>query len=196
MSQKQAENEKATSAINRVFVYGTLKMGFHANAMYLADARLLGHFSIPGVLVHCGGYPGLIRTPHGRVAGQVFEVEPHVFKSLDRYENIDTGLYHRELVTIANEPTWVYSYRRGPQIGMNTAIVKHGLWLGPRSETVPYSTVVEAETLQPTAASVLEIQPPPSKVISLPSRQVIPVTSVPVVHVPTGPIIGPGFEDM
>lgn len=70
---------------HKVFVYGSLKNGFH-NHRLLEQSKFLGVASGEGYrMVSLGSFPGLL---HGdkTVVGELYEVDDNTFKSLDRLE--------------------------------------------------------------------------------------------------------------
>jgi gamma-glutamylcyclotransferase (GGCT)/AIG2-like uncharacterized protein YtfP len=109
------------SSAQHLFVYGTLKSGFHKNpfARYLArNADLVGQASIPGRLYGLKRYPGL-RPPQvedDRASGEVYRLHRPVptLKNLDAYEGSD----YRRVCGLAKledgreARCWVYLFRR------------------------------------------------------------------------------------
>ena len=77
------------SAVNKVFVYGTLKRGFTNHEIFLKDCRLCAECAIPGVMIPLSGFPGL--SNHARERRKV-----------DRYAFARSGL--RLLVTLPSPP--------------------------------------------------------------------------------------------
>lgn len=113
---------------NRIFVYGTLKQGFHAfermlkpYAYAIHEARMLGRMYDTG-----HGFPAVVDLrpgePESWVYGQMMEVRGvfTVLDMLDRYEGVESGLYFREerevLVCIGGREekrlAWVYLMNR------------------------------------------------------------------------------------
>jgi gamma-glutamylaminecyclotransferase len=97
----------------KVFVYGTLKKGFHNHAL-LENAKFLGWATLEGshVLLDAG-FPVCVPlyTGSSKVIGEVYEVTPAEMKRLDRLEG-EGRMYHRvkrkveEAEGVCN--AWVY----------------------------------------------------------------------------------------
>lgn len=70
-----------------LFVYGTLRQGFHHPAALRlhCNGEFLGTATVRGDLRNCGLYPGLTKG-EGRVRGDVFRVSPQLLRYLDVYE--------------------------------------------------------------------------------------------------------------
>ena len=85
-----------------LFVYGSLKRG-HANHAQLAGAVFLGAtHTAPGYsLYRVGVYPGLARSGHAAVAGELYAVAPAAFRRLDEFEGCP-WLYERGRVQLAD----------------------------------------------------------------------------------------------
>lgn len=84
----------------RIFVYGTLKRGFHAHglmqnapAAFLREATTAPRFQLYDI----GAFPGLVEDEslEGGVKGELFEVPEAALKDLDRYECVSRGLFRR-----------------------------------------------------------------------------------------------------
>lgn len=91
-----------------IFVYGTLKRGF-CREKYLTKQELIGEaITQPRyALVDCGDYPGLIcvdDSDQQRLArsihGELYEVDDHCLRKLDKVEDVDGGLYRFDKVQI------------------------------------------------------------------------------------------------
>lgn len=86
--------------MHKIFVYGTLKTGFHNN--YLLDGqRLIGPAVTPvGYTIRdIGHFPGLFDSGSGSVGGQVWEVDDETLERLDRLERVPK-LYFRDSMTV------------------------------------------------------------------------------------------------
>jgi len=98
-----------------VFVYGSLKAGFHNNR-YLADAKLLGKSISPPrfALLDLGAFPAAIRGDH-ILTGEIYEVDAKTMRNLDRLEG-NGYLYQRELCPFRiggkQIKAWIYIYLR------------------------------------------------------------------------------------
>lgn len=112
-----------------VFVYGTLKKGFH-NDWYLRKAKFLGTATVPRLrLIDLGwGVPGVV-DGQGGVEGELYEVEDEDLLKLDKLEGTQFGVYQRQ-TRKANlgenvVPADVYVYLR--ETG-NEKVVESGVW--------------------------------------------------------------------
>jgi gamma-glutamylcyclotransferase (GGCT)/AIG2-like uncharacterized protein YtfP len=98
-------------AINKVFVYGSLKEGFHNHVvMEMAGGKLVATgITMPQWdMVSFGAYPGVIGNGECVIKGEVYEVED--LRPIDRLEGHPT-FYERFVVDIAcKEPVkaWMY----------------------------------------------------------------------------------------
>lgn len=96
-----------------VFVYGSLKKGFH-NHHLLEKSRFLCENSLAGYLmISLGAFPGIIPNPgqFTPVYGEVYEVDEKTLKALDRLEG-HPHMYERTLVKLNyGEEAWVYVYK-------------------------------------------------------------------------------------
>ncbi len=77
-----------------VFVFGTLKRGYGNGERYLSKAEFLGEaISVEGnYIMQDVGFPTLWQTPRitkkaGRVAGEIYRVNPEQLAACDRLEN-------------------------------------------------------------------------------------------------------------
>lgn len=89
---------RGSPALERIFVYGTLKRGF-SNSHYLQGQRFLGECrTAPRYrMVDAGGYPGMYEVGPDEsgvaVAGEVWEVDADCRRELDLLEDVAVGLY-------------------------------------------------------------------------------------------------------
>lgn len=102
---------------DKVFVYGTLRQGFGAYSMFMANGtKFVGSDRISGTMYSLGGFPGVklgdatsFDTEGAKVLGEVYEIEDDTVPArLDRYEGYP-NLYGRKQVRTENgELAWVY----------------------------------------------------------------------------------------
>src|ERR1700761_7049199 len=80
---------------NLVFVYGSLKHGFHNNH-FLKNSRFLGTAKTPPRfdLINCGAFPAAIPGSNS-LSGELFQVNSTVMRSLDELEG-NGFLYQRK----------------------------------------------------------------------------------------------------
>lgn len=99
----------------RVFVYGSLKRGYHNNYL-LAESSYLGERITSNetwVMYSLGRFPGVIRSFHAGVcasiSGDLYEVSEQTLARLDMLES-NGSFYKRELVPLhgEDEPAWMY----------------------------------------------------------------------------------------
>ena len=101
-----------------VFVYGSLKQGFHNHAVlhgaeFLGEARTRDMYYMVGL----GGYPGVLRETNNPnqayVLGEVYKVDDKTLARLDRLEG-NGSFYNREQIHIQYihdfhiESVWIY----------------------------------------------------------------------------------------
>lgn len=113
--------------MSKVFVYGSLKVGF-ANHGYLMKSKFLGeHITVDRFsMLDFNTYPALVFNKEGQqVSGELYEVSNFTFKALDLLEGYPS-YYNRVEIKLLNFPekVWVY-YIKG------------------RIEDLPYNTFVE-----------------------------------------------------
>lgn len=109
-----------------VFVYGSLKRGFH-NSHLLAAAELLGAAETAQPEFRMGdvdAYPEITRTDSdaaGYILGEVYACDPKTMTRLDQLEGNGSS-YQRELITArlidsagdVNMMAWTYLWLRPP----------------------------------------------------------------------------------
>ena len=101
-----------------LFVYGTLKRGYRFHDEFLGQAQWVGDaVTVPRYrLYDCGEYPAMVMDlARGcAVRGEVFRVPEHLWPALDDLEDVDAGLYVREIVPLAepfaSETVWGYRF--------------------------------------------------------------------------------------
>jgi gamma-glutamylcyclotransferase (GGCT)/AIG2-like uncharacterized protein YtfP len=79
-------------------------------AVRCPEAREIGVATLPGwrFAIMANGYATIVPDAKDEVIGVVWAVTPRCERILDEFEAIDRGLYTRETLTIAGEPTLVY----------------------------------------------------------------------------------------
>ena len=92
----------------KLFVYGTLKRGFH-NAYYLRDARFLGEFTTDPVysMYHFGSYPAVSEFGRTAITGEVYEISTLQLASIDRLEWYP-DFYQRLVIETSFGEAWMY----------------------------------------------------------------------------------------
>lgn len=116
------------SGKEKVFVYGTLKPGFHFGDMYLSQWECSGQKAIRGSLhmVNCGTYAGLNLNGNDVVYGYIFNVDSRMLKVLDKVEGCP-NFYQRKKVTAlySGEEVWTYEYVNSEEFEEDNRI-EHG----------------------------------------------------------------------
>jgi gamma-glutamylaminecyclotransferase len=125
------DSGKGTRIMAKLFVYGTLKQGFHAHFLLKkAPAALYGEIRTRPEyhLYDVGSFPGLILdvASQGGVTGELYEVPQSAFKDLDRYECVGTGLFKREIIEL-EDGTKAYAYLFNSDLE-NASKVESGRW--------------------------------------------------------------------
>ena len=92
----------------RLFVYGTLKIGFH-NAYYLEDARILGEFVTEPVysMYDFGRYPAVSENGKTAIAGEVYDISEKLLASIDLLEWCP-DFYQRVMIETSFGGAWMY----------------------------------------------------------------------------------------
>lgn len=109
---------------HRVFVYGTLREGFSSATHLLPGYMMLAYegkdFKFPYIVPH----------RDWDVTGNVLEVSDSELEQLDKYENIRSGLYTREKVSIKDIESGgfiaAWAYIAGPVL---FNVIESGDWL-------------------------------------------------------------------
>jgi gamma-glutamylcyclotransferase (GGCT)/AIG2-like uncharacterized protein YtfP len=92
----------------RVFVYGTLKKGFH-NAIYLQDTRFLGKFTTDPVysMYEFGTYPAVTEPGKTAIKGEIYEISVLQLAAIDRLEWYP-HYYQRVMIATSFGAAWMY----------------------------------------------------------------------------------------
>ncbi|ARI77332.1 gamma-glutamylcyclotransferase [Halobacillus mangrovi] len=117
----------------KVFVYGSLCKSLE-NHHYLKDAKLLSeHAWLYGELFSgFSYYPLLVKNPHAKTFGELYEINENTLNKLDRLEGFNQSdpdsLFQREKATvfIEDQPLEAYTYYFPHQ--RKGAPVPHGNW--------------------------------------------------------------------
>lgn len=114
-----------------LFVYGTLKRGFHNHACLGNNPTYLGEAVLPGYQMYSlGGFPA-IALGKGEVKGELYEVDDVGFKHCDRLEGYP-NFYNRSQVLVHHPmdeqkvkfEAWVYHFDKAPK----APLIKDGVW--------------------------------------------------------------------
>ena len=107
-----------------VFLYGTLKKGFHNHPLiekgeYMGDAYTCKEYSM--LVCTMTGIPFVVKEENYPIMGEVYSVDKKTFNDLDRLEGHPT-FYRRELIDIfipdgieriVEMKAWIYFLRGG-----------------------------------------------------------------------------------
>jgi gamma-glutamylcyclotransferase (GGCT)/AIG2-like uncharacterized protein YtfP len=96
----------------KVFVYGTLKKGYH-NHYLLKDAKYLGkNLTLPSfTMLNLGAFPGVVFGGNTPIHGEVYEVDEATFARLDRLEGYP-NFYNRTEIITQYGSAWMYHLNR------------------------------------------------------------------------------------
>ena len=99
----------ATDARRRYFAYGANIIAAEM-ARRCPAAREIGTTVLPGwrFVVGRRGYGTIVPDPAARVVGVLWSLTPACEHTLDAFEEIDGGLFRRDTIPVAGEPTLVY----------------------------------------------------------------------------------------
>lgn len=104
-----------------LFVYGTLKRGFHNNRLLVeGGAKFLGTDEAPGKLYgrteRDGWHPPVpVVTPEeGWVRGELFEVDEATLTRCDRLEGHPRAYLREEVVLRSGKRAWIYRWPHKP----------------------------------------------------------------------------------
>lgn len=121
-----------SAGAHKVFVYGTLKRGLYnhrlldrGNARFIGEARTKEKGF--AMLLAKAGYPYLVRTTEDArvIDGELYAVDDATLEHLDVLEEIATGMYSREVMTVEllGEPSReedAYFYLAGARDELNS----------------------------------------------------------------------------
>lgn len=116
--------------MHKVFVYGTLKSGFHNHERFLKNYTGV-KAKAPGINLHRGPSFPFAVIGKGVAIGELYEVDDSTLKSLDRLEG-HPNFYKRILVPVWDECfrrhlAWIYV---SPEQAFKHPLVEDGDWKG------------------------------------------------------------------
>ncbi|KAL0476368.1 gamma-glutamylcyclotransferase [Acrasis kona] len=95
---------KTTIKDNFIFVYGTLKKGFHWHDKFLSTATFVGRATSvnkQALVVDDFGVPHLLNVKGGEsISGEVWRVDEEALSGLDDYEGVNKEYYSREPIEV------------------------------------------------------------------------------------------------
>lgn len=97
---------------DKVFVYGTLRMGEGNHRLMVGRAKFLTETTMPGLKMYNLGYcPGVKEEGNGKIVGELFEVTDETLPaSLDRLEGYPRLYDRKKIMTEAGFEAWVYIF--------------------------------------------------------------------------------------
>ena len=136
----------------KLFVYGTLKLGFSNHSHWMTGApRISGSAAINGILLDGPGFPSLLDDKDEgicRVYGELYEVTEEHLNKLDILEGVSRGLYYRgDTMVVSKQYTGpCVAYYRKIAAGMTinrlrdgALCVPGGRWTMPKADPVTYA---------------------------------------------------------
>lgn len=138
----------ATEFPIRMFVYGTLMQGMSNNG-HMEGCKFVCTGAIDGLLIHLGGFPGLIEAWGApRVIGEVWEVpNQEILDRLDHLEGTESNFYRRMEAWVEMEPEKIYAEKKQNNGHCHVYVYQHyknkdpvrvvwpSKWAGPKSTT-------------------------------------------------------------
>ena len=108
-----------------VFVYGSLKRGFH-NHYLLKGSKFIGEDSTRGKMLSLGAFPGVIKGD-GPVHGELFIVDDETLQKLDALEGCPS-LYVREQILLdSGQEAFIY-YLNDYNFEQVLLVIEDGRW--------------------------------------------------------------------
>lgn len=115
-----------------LFVYGTLKRGFHNHVCLGQNATFIGEADLHGWKMYSlGGFPAIAQGD-GIVQGEVYEVDDDGFQRCDRLEGYPSFYNRSEVEPVISDnghiklvKAWTYHFDKSPR---GAPLVKDGIW--------------------------------------------------------------------
>lgn len=123
------ENLHASENKEKIFVYGTLRVGKGMHPLLKGSYVLEKNRRISGYRMYsCGEFPTVVPTQQGgfSVEGDIILVNSRILEKLDRYEELEVGEYDR--IKDKNHDVWIYV--AGPAVEKNQTFfpIDMGVW--------------------------------------------------------------------
>jgi len=106
----------------KLFVYGTLKKGFH-NHDFLKYASYLGERTIKGKMYSYGAFPYVNIKQNGIIHGELYSIDENTLLDCDSLEGYPSFYSKKEVITNKNEKVLVYYINKECN-----ALIKNGVW--------------------------------------------------------------------
>lgn len=110
-----------------VFVYGSLKRGFHNHGLLNnPESEFIGECDTPPefTMYDLGSFPAIVPEGETPIQGEVFRVSGRVFGNLDMLEGFPS-FYNRKLINTPYGEAWVYFI---PEATRMSKVVASGVW--------------------------------------------------------------------
>jgi len=113
------------SLMQYVFVYGSLKQGFHNNHV-LEDSEFIKKIALKGISLHEGpGFPFAQKQPNARTEGEIYKVSSKVLKHLDHLEGHPNWYVRKSFKIGGLSKVWIYL---NPEEAAEQPVIKNGRW--------------------------------------------------------------------
>jgi gamma-glutamylaminecyclotransferase len=113
--------------MHTVFVYGSLKRGFHNHSVMVASGgQLIAKDSIPAgmfKMLDLGAFPALVEADGGPITGEVYRVA--TLERLDMLEGYPRFYNRRIVTTDSGQRAWIYFLENDRS---NRDVVASGKW--------------------------------------------------------------------
>ena len=116
--------------MTNVFVYGSLRKGFHNHYLLERSTILHDDAVITGTMASLGGFPCVTTEGNNQIHGEIYEVDDPTLADLDRLEG-HPSFYCREVVRSSKGDVWVYLIKDSSYYNGGYPLVKDGVWRGP-----------------------------------------------------------------
>lgn len=133
----EMHSEKRRHLPQKVFVYGTLKLGFPNHRHYLSEAKYLGEGELTGIMFHLTGFPAInLGDPFSKIHGEVYLCTWEEIMEMDILEGVRTHLYNRvEVAMDKHDKVWTYVFDRDRATDQHW-VIPTGFWNGTDTKKV------------------------------------------------------------
>lgn len=110
--------------MHKVFVYGSLKQGYHNHPHFLGNSELMAqHTTEPKYTLHnLGAFPAVTLNGNTAIVGEVYDVDDETFRRLDRLEGYP-HFYNRKTIDTPHGDAWMYYLEK-----CDNDVVESGEW--------------------------------------------------------------------
>ena len=119
--------------MTNVFVYGSLRQGFHNHYLLEKSEQLYDDAVIAGTMASLGGFPCVTTNGNNQIHGEIYSVDDETLARLDRLEG-HPSIYCREIVHSSKGDVWVYLIQDSSFYDGGHPLVKDGVWRGSMRE--------------------------------------------------------------